>query len=62
VLRLPDQPDRLFELKLASNPKASAEYGPWQPLDYIDDDPDGQLRKAGTDEGYEIRYRIERND
>ena len=62
VLRLPGQPDRLFELKLASNPKASAEYGPWQPLDYIDDDPDGPLRKAGTDEGYEIRYRIERND
>jgi MFS family permease len=62
VLRLPGQPDRLFELKLASNPKASAEYGPWQPLDYIDDDPNGQLRKAGADEGYEVRYRIERND
>ena len=62
VLRLPGQPDRLFELKLASNPKASADYGPWQPLDYIDDDPNGQPRKAGADEGYEIRYRIERND
>ena len=62
VLRLPGQPDRLFNLNLASNPKASPEYGEWQSLDYIDDDPNGQLRKAGAGEGYEIRYRIERND
>ena len=62
VLRLPDQPDRLFELNLASNPKASAKYGEWQALDYIDDDRNGELRKATGDEGYEVRYRIERND
>jgi hypothetical protein len=62
VLHLPDQPDRLFELKLASNPKASAKYGEWQPLDYIDDDRNGQWRRATGDEGYEVRYRIERND
>jgi hypothetical protein len=62
VLRVPGQPDRLFELKLASSPKASPEYGPWQPLDFVDDDPNGEIRKAKADEGYEIRYRIERND
>jgi hypothetical protein len=62
VLRVPDQPDRLFKLKLASNPKASPEFGPWQPLDFVDDDPNGKVRKARPDEGYEIRYRIERND
>jgi hypothetical protein len=62
VLRVPGQPDRLFKLNLASNPKASPEYGPWQALDFVDDDPNGEIRKAKADEGYEIRYRIERND
>lgn len=62
VLRVPGQPDRLFKLNLASNPKASPEYGPWQPLDFVDDDPNGEIRKAKSEEGYEIRYRIERND
>ena len=62
VLRVPGQPDRIFELSLASNPKASPEYGEWQKLDYVDDDPNGQARKAGPDEGYEIRYRVERTD
>jgi len=31
-------------------------------LDFVDDDPNGEARKASPDEGYEIRYRIERND
>ena len=62
VLRVPGQPDRLFKLTLASNPKSSPEYGPWQALDFVDDDPNGEIRKAKADEGYEIRYRIERND
>jgi hypothetical protein len=62
VLKLPGQPDRIFKLNLASNPKASPEYGPWQPLDFVDDDPNGETRKARPDEGYEIRYRVERND
>jgi hypothetical protein len=60
VLRVPGQPDRLFKLNLASNPKSSPEYGPWQPLDFVDDDPNGEIRQAKADEGYEIR-RNERN-
>jgi hypothetical protein len=62
VLKLPGHPTRIFKLNLASNPKASPEYGPWQPLDFVDDDPNGQARKARPDEGYEIRYRVEQND
>ena len=62
VLRVPGQPDRIFQLNLKSNPKAAPEFGPWQALDFVDDDPNGQARKAGPDEGYEIRYRVERND
>jgi hypothetical protein len=62
VLRVPGQPDRLFKLNLAGNPKASPEYGPWQVLDFVDDDPNGEIRKTRPDQGYEIRYRIERND
>ena len=48
--------------RLGQRRKASPEYGPWQPLDFVDDDPNGEARKAKADEGYEIRYRIERND
>jgi hypothetical protein len=62
VLRVPDQPDQVFSLKLAGNPGASAEFGPWQPLDFIDDNPNGDMRKAGPDEGYEIGYRVARFD
>jgi hypothetical protein len=62
VLRMPGQPDRLFKLNLASNPKASPEYGSWQALDFVDHDPNGEIRQARPDEGYEIRYLVERND
>ncbi len=62
VLRMQGEPDRLFMLKLASNPPASAEFGPWQPVDHIADGPHGELRKPGPDDAYEIRYRVERAD
>ena len=62
VLKMPGEPDRLFQLKLAANPPASPELGPWQPLDYVADRPDGQLRKADAREDYAIRYRVERHD
>lgn len=61
VLRIPNEPDRLFVLDLASNPAGSAEFGPWQPVDQIADQKDGALRKA-TGDDYQIRYRVERAD
>jgi hypothetical protein len=60
VLRLPGEPDRLFVLKLADNPGAQAEFGPWQRVDYIDDQPQQAARKGGEGDDYEIRYRVER--
>jgi hypothetical protein len=60
VLRLPGEPDRLFVLKLPGNPPASAEFGPWQRVDYIDDAPPNSPRKGGPGDDYEIRYRVER--
>jgi len=60
VLRLPGEPDRLFVLKLADNPGAQAEFGPWQRVDHIDDRPQQAARKGGEGDDYEIRYRVER--
>jgi hypothetical protein len=61
VLRVKGEPDRLFLLKLASNPSASAEFGAWQPVDHVADRPDGALRQGTKEDGYEIRYLVERN-
>lgn len=46
VLRLPGEPDRLFVLKLAGNPGAQAEFGPWQRVDYVDDHPGKRRARA----------------
>ena len=62
VLHVAGEPDRLFMLKLAGNPSASAEFGPWQRVDYIDDRPQQAPRKGGDGDDYEIRYRVERAD
>jgi len=62
VLRVPGEPERLFVLKLAGNPGAQAEFGPWQRVDYVDDQPQQAPRKAGEGDDYEIRYRVERAD
>ena len=60
VLDIQGEPDRLFVLKLAGNPSASADFGPWQRVDYIDDLPQQTPRKGGEGDAYEIRYRVER--
>ena len=62
VLRVKGEPDRLFLLKLASNPPGSAEFGAWQPVDHVADGPDGALRRGTKRDGYEMRYRVERAD
>ena len=62
VLSIPGEPDRLFTLRLPSNPPASAEFGPWQAVDYVADQPGQGLRKAGEGDVYDIRYRVHRMD
>lgn len=62
VLHLPGEPDRLFVLKLARNPSASPEFGPWQGINYIDDHPPAAPRKGRDGDDYQIRYRVERAD
>jgi hypothetical protein len=39
VLHIKGEPDRLFMLKLKSNPPASPDFGAWQRVDYIADKP-----------------------
>jgi hypothetical protein len=62
VLRLPSQPDRLFVLNLAGNPSTTADFGPWQRVDYIAEPGQDQPRKAAEGDDYEIRYRVVRFD
>ncbi|HLO23619.1 MAG TPA: hypothetical protein VK193_09385 [Methyloceanibacter sp.] len=62
VLSIQGEPDRLFALTLPSNPPASAEFGPWQAVDYVADQPGQGLRKAGAGDVYDIRYRVHRMD
>jgi hypothetical protein len=61
VLRVPGEPDRLFVLRLASDPRGAAAFGSWQRVDEIADGPDGLLRKGNQGDDYEIRYRVERS-
>jgi hypothetical protein len=56
VLRLPNEPDRLFTLKLGKNPARSKELSPWQQVDFIAD-PGQNPRRATADENFEVRYR-----
>ena len=60
VLRIEGQPDRLFMLKLKADPPNSPDFGPWQRVDYIDDIPGQQPRKADEGDAYEARYRVKR--
>jgi len=62
ILRVPSEPARLFTLMLAGNPSATAEYGPWQRVDFVDDQGTGSPRKAGPGDDYDIRYRVTRPD
>ena len=58
VLHIKGEPDRLFVLKLPSNPPASPDFGTWQ----RDDKPGQDPRKAGDGNNCEARYRVERAD
>jgi len=58
VLRLPNEPDRLFVLGLGRDPGHAKELGPWQRVDYIAD-AGREPRRATEQDDYEVRYRPE---
>lgn len=58
VLNLPGQPQRLFRLRLAPNPSASDDFGPWHQVDYVATQGSLQARRAAPTEGFAIRYRV----
>ena len=56
VLYLPDQPQRLFKLRLAANPGHSDQFGPWHLVDRLAS-PAGALQRELND-AFAIRYRV----
>jgi hypothetical protein len=62
VLRILDEPDRLFVLKLAADPHGPPTFSAWQKVDYIADQAGGTPRKPGPGDDYDTRYRVERAD
>ncbi len=57
VLKVPGQPDVLFRLKLASQPRYSDEFSSWQHADFIAQ-PNSDPRPAGIGDAYDVRYRV----
>jgi hypothetical protein len=57
VMRLPNQPDRIFALKLGKDPKHSKQLGPWQRVDHIFEQGQTAARRATAADNYEVRYR-----
>jgi hypothetical protein len=56
VLHLPDQPQRLFKLRLPANPGHSDQFGPWHLVDRLAS-PAGALQRELND-AFAIRYRV----
>ena len=56
VLHLPDQPQRLFKLRLAANPGHSDQFGPWHLVDRVAS-PAGEPERELND-AFAIRYRV----
>ncbi len=57
VLRLPNQPDRIFALKLGRDPRHARELSPWQRVDFVADQGETAPRRANAADAYEVRYR-----
>jgi hypothetical protein len=59
VLSLPEQPKRLFQLDLSARPQPAVRFGPWRPVDLLDDKrPDRTPRPAPDTDGFDIRVRV----
>ena len=56
VLHLPDQPQRLFKLRLAANPGHSDQFGPWHLVDRVASSAGPAAREPN--DAYAIRYRV----
>jgi hypothetical protein len=57
VMSLPGQPVQIFRLRLAANPSAAPELGPWQQVDFLAE-AGRQPRRADVTADYAIRYRV----
>lgn len=57
VLRLPNQPDQIFTLKIGKDPKHSNELGDWQRVDYVAEKGQDAPRRSTDKDNYEVRYR-----
>ena len=60
VVSAPDQPRRLFALRLARDPASTPALGDWQPPQFLDDPGDAQPRPAPADDPFALRYRVRR--
>lgn len=59
VVSLPGQPKLLFSIGLSATPKPSDVFGSWQRVNFIYDmKADGQPRRPGAAEIFEIRYHV----
>jgi hypothetical protein len=59
VVSRPGEPKLIFHIRLSVTATASERYGAWQPVDFIDDAKvDSTLRRSGSRENFEIRYRV----
>jgi hypothetical protein len=59
VLSLPDQPKRLFRLRLKRTPNVAADFGEWRRVDLIDDPREAAGPQApGKNDNFEIRIRV----
>jgi hypothetical protein len=57
ILSLPGEPIRSFRLLLQANPPPTTDFGPWQQVDYLDQQGQ-QSRRIDVTEDYSIRYRV----
>ncbi len=60
VLKVADQPVRLFDVRLSASPRSSREFGTWHRTDHIDAPGSSQPSRAPKDDPFEIRYRVYR--
>ncbi len=58
VLRLPDNRDRLFRLRLPSKPEPSEVWSDWQKVDFVGLPGQPQTVSPGPEDPFEIRYRV----